>query len=124
MELFELSILVDSNASMHWARLKLVLLLMEFVEEPRCCNCGGVGKPEEEDNSLTEERLRETSDVFVGEGGDTKDGVEWGSRLFSRVAIVWHLQVCNAYGGEGRFDKQNITLVYYFYKFRIHSSYS
>ena len=74
MEIFELSILVDSNASMKCSRLKLDLLLMELVEEPRCCNCGGVGKPEEEDNSLVEERLRETSDV--GEGGDTNDGVE------------------------------------------------
>ena len=34
MELFELSILVDSNASIHCSRLKPVLLLMGFVEEP------------------------------------------------------------------------------------------
>lgn len=82
MEVFELSMLVESNASMHCSRLKFALLLMEFVEEPRCCNCGGVGKPED-DSSLVVEILREPSDVVDGEGGDTNDGVEWGTRLFS-----------------------------------------
>ena len=76
MEVFELSILFGSNASMHCSRLKFALILTEFVEEPLCCNCGGVGNPEVADNSLAEERLREISDVVDGEGGDTNNGVE------------------------------------------------
>lgn len=55
IELSELSILFDSNVSITCSRLKLVLLLIEFVDEPWWCNNGGVGRLEEEDNCLVEE---------------------------------------------------------------------